>query len=446
MIGRIALAAAIASEGLAFYTIAEWLAAGFPAGQHETIPAIGFATIALVAFAVPRAVQWLDLRPAPEAAVLALAAYVVIYGALRLQFAGDFALWDLGWMVDFVRDPGEVLNNRGPVIAGALFVIILWARAALRSGQDIELETLVRSVTLPFVVVTAVVALSVYTERAGIVGRAGAAYYVVAILSLALAQLSLSGTTFGELRAGGAVATLLALTLGAASACVVLFWLVFGVIGPVVGPILERAAFLLVIAILTPFAWTLEFVLSHLLGESNPFPSITLPEGVQGAAERSPDESTSTAARSGIYAVRILMLLLALSIVAAIVAFYTRIRRRAGRPAPDGEASSAGGSFREDASAALRSLFRRGGHPAQSPGSSEARRLYLAMIEQARREGVVREPADTPDEIVPRVAAVIEPPVARAITDAFVQSRYAGREPGASLVAELQRRWTGRRT
>ncbi|MGD9935485.1 MAG: DUF4129 domain-containing protein [Dehalococcoidia bacterium] len=445
MIGRVAIAAAVASEALAFYTVAEWIAAGFPEGRHETFPAIAYVALALIAFSVPRAVQSLDLRPGPSAAVLGVSAYVALYGLIRLQFAGDFELWNLSWMADFVRDPGATLENRGSVVAGVIIAVALWARSALRSGQDIELAALVRSVTAPFVIVTAVVAMSAYSERVGIVGRGGAAYYVVAILSLAFAQVSLSGATFGELRAGGTVLTLLIGTFGAAVACVVVFWLVFGIIGPVIGPIIEQTIFLILTAILTPIAWVLEFVLSRLLGDGNALPDIAVPDAIQERASDDPDSAASPAERGGIYAARIFMLFVGLAVLAIVIAFYTRLRRHINRPPLEGDASQLSGAFREDMSSLLRSMFRRG-HADPGTASSEARRLYLSMVEQARKDGIGREPADTPEEIVPRVAAVYEPLIARDITDAFIQSRYAGREPDAARLADLQRRWSQRRT
>ncbi|MCA9829309.1 MAG: DUF4129 domain-containing protein [Dehalococcoidia bacterium] len=446
MIGRVAIATAVASEALAFYTVAEWFAAGFPEGRNETFPALTLVALALIAFSLPRAVQALELKPGPSAAVIGIVAYVVLYGLIRLQFSGDFAIWNLSWMADFVRDPGATLENRGSVVAGVLIAIAVWARASLRSGQDIELAVLVRSVTVPFVIVTAVVALSAYSDRVGIVARGGAAYYVVAIVSLAFAQLSLSGATFGELRAGGTVVTLLAATLGAAAACVVVFWLVFGIVGPIIGPIIEETIFIVLTAILTPIAWVLEFILSRLLGDATAIPDITVPDAIKERAGEDPHSAASPAERGGIYAARIFMLVLGLVILAGVVAFHTRLRRRMAAPAVEGDASSLGGAFTDDLSGLLRSMFRRGHATPSGTASSEARRLYLAMVEQARKDGIDRDPADTPEEIVPRVAAVYEPLVAREITDAFIQSRYAGREPDPARLAELQRRWAQRRS
>lgn len=446
MIGRVAIAAAVASEALAFYTVAEWVAAGFPEGNHHTFPAVAYVALALLAFSIPRTVQSLDLRPGPSAAVLGVSAFVALYGLLRLQFAGDFALWDFGWAADFVRDPGATLEGQGPVLAGTLVAVALWARSAMRSGQDIELAALIRSVTVPFVVVTAVVALSAYSERVGIVARGGAAYYAVAILSLAFAQLSLSGATFGELRAGGTVATLLLATLGAVIACVAVFWVVFGLVGPIIGPIIEQAIFVTLTVILTPIAWVLEFILSRLLGGGNALPDVAVPETIQERAAEDPDSAVSPAERGGIYAARIFMLLVGIGVLAIIVAFYTRLRRRIAHPPLPGDASQLSGAFRGDLSSMLRSMFRRDGSASRGSASSEVRRLYLTMVEQARKDGIERDPADTPNEIVPRVARVYEPAVTRDITEAFNQSRYAGREPDAAQVAELQRRWSERRS
>ena len=443
MIARVALVAAIASEGLAFYTVAEWFAAGYPEGSHDAIAGFAFVGIALIAFFVPRFLQTLDLRPRLASALMALIAYVTIYGLIRVQFAGDFAIWDLSWVVDFVKDPSATLEGQAPLLVGTLLVVALWARSAYRSSFDVELENLPKAVSVPFMVVTAVLVLSVYTERTGEVARAGAAYYVVAVLALAMGQLSLSGASFGEVRAGGTVATLILATVGVTVGLVTLFWLVFGIIGPVVGPILGDIIFYTLTIILTPIAWVMNAVFSFLLGDLAGLDQIQLPDQgtVEDMAEENEGEDPNAAQKSGIFLVRVLMLLFTFGVLALVVAWFTRLRRRSRGNGLDGDASGIGGAFQDDMRSLFGSLFRRKGDEPPVSGSTAMRKLYIEVLNDASTRGVSRDPDETPAEIAPKLSGTFHASVTDEITAAFMQSRYAGREPDARTVAELERRW-----
>lgn len=443
MIGRIALVAAVASEGLAAYVVAEWFAAGYGEGNHHATPALGFCAVVLAAFFVPRLVEWLDLRQRPAMAIIGAAAYLTLYGIVRVQFAGDFAIWDLSWVVDFVRDPGGTMEGNAHVLVGTLLLVGVWARGAQRSAADVELEALPRSVTLPFIVVTAIVAISVYTERAGEVARAGAAYYVVAMLGVALGQLSLSGASFGDLRAGGTVFALFAGTLGAAIACVAVFWVVFGLIVPVAGPWVETAIFYTVTGIVWPFAWVLDKLFTFLFGDLASFEGLSLPEPqtLVEQGEREGESAPGPVERGGIYATRILMLAAVLGGIALLVAWLTRLRNRARRAAADGQATSLAGAFREDVRSLVGSLFRRDTASRGRVPSTPARRLYMEVLERASSTGLQRHADETPSEIAPRLSSAFHTSVTDEITAAFLLSRYAGREPDPRIVAELERRW-----
>ena len=443
MIARIALVAAVASEGLAFYTVAEWFAAGYQEGEHHAVHGIVFVAIALIAFFVPRFIQSLDLRPRVATTLMAIVAYVTIYGVIRWHFAGDFAIWDLSWLVDFVKDPGATLEGQSPLLVGTLLIVSLWGRSAYRSSTDVELENLPKAVGIPFIVVTSVLVLSVYTERSGEVARAGAAYYFVAVLALAMGQLSLSGASFGDVRAGGTVATLILGTVGVAVACVFVFWLVFGLIGPIIGPALGHALFVTLTVILTPVAWLFDAVFSFLLVDLAGLDNVQLPTpgDIQDTAETNPDDEPNAVQKGGVYATRILMLLVALGLIALVIAWLTRLRRRGGRTGLDGEATGIAGAFQDDVRSLFGSMFRRSKRDSGVSGTTAMRQLYVQVLGDAAAKGVERQPDETPTEIAPRLTGTYHNAVTDEITAAFLQSRYAGREPDPRTVADLEQRW-----
>ena len=57
MIARQAVVASIATDALAFYVLAEWMAAGYAENQHAP-GAWAFLIVALAAFGVPRIASW----------------------------------------------------------------------------------------------------------------------------------------------------------------------------------------------------------------------------------------------------------------------------------------------------------------------------------------------------------------------------------------------------
>ncbi|MCC7366505.1 MAG: DUF4129 domain-containing protein [Dehalococcoidia bacterium] len=442
MIRNVAVVASVMAEALAVYTVAELLAASDGDGRG-TVPAVLFVLTALVAFGVIRLADELDLggRAAPLA--IGLVAFVVLYGSLRISFAGDAAIWQLGWVVDFLGNAGDVLDRGAHTIFPAMLLIGLWARSALRANDDVELESMPRTVGIPFVLVTGVVILGAATDRSGEVARAGIVFYGLAVLALACSQLALSGATFGELRAGGVTAALLGGTAAVVVVCVVVFGLAFGVLRPIIGPPLGAVTEFILLVVLVPPAWVLEHLLRWLLQDAQ-FPELSADIAEQ-AGEAGGEEAAgepSTAREVGNFAMRIVALVVGVAAVALVVAWFSRLRRRVRVHPETPVASAVAGSVRDDLAGLWRGLFRRGGERSRVPAdATPAERLYLEALAAAERAGDPREAAETPEEYAPRLRAALHTPVADDITAAFEQARYAGRPPDPGTVAELERRW-----
>ncbi len=446
MIARIAAIAAISSEALALYVVAELFAAGYSEGDRHALPAVAFVAVALVAFGLPRLVASLELAPRVAGALTAAVAYVMIYGALRISEAGDFAIWDLSWIADFVRDAGEALDGSAPAVMGAIFLVAMWARSAARAANEVELEGTARSVSAPLVMVTAILIISAYTDRSGEIGRAGAAYYAVTLIALACSQLALSGATFGELRAGGTTALLIGGTFAVTVVGAFIFWIVFGIVGPIVGPPAERALATIFTVVLTPPAWLIE-QLFRLIFRNGGFELDALQalQDSRGQIEEGPKEDATAAQKAGGYLFRFVVLAVALAVVVGVVAWYTRFRRRAQRRPEDPGHSSSSGSLTDDLRGLFGSLFRRGSSRPGPAGPSAAQRLYLEVLATAEKTGHAREPSVTPDEFAPSLQDAFHAAVTDDITAAFEDARYGGREPDARVIAELEQRWRDHR-
>lgn len=442
MIRTVATLATVAADALLLSVVAAWAGAAYTDDQH-VVNGFLFVATAFAAYGVVWLGDELDLRPPKGPIFVAVAAFVVLYGSLRITFGGDFALWDFGWVGDFMTRAQATLRDGSDVIPGTILLVAAWVRGAMRANEEVELELVPRAVGVPFVIVTGILVLGAPTDSAGEIARAGAAFYAVAVTALACSQLAMSGATFGDLRAGGITATLLGGTVVVTLGCVVVFGIVFGFLASALGPALGKGIEWVLLVVLTPPAWVLQHLFALLLSGWDP------PEGLENirgeignVAERDQENDPSRATLIGVFFLRILALLIVAAVVAGVIAWYSRLRRRVKTNPEEGVVSAVAGGIGEDAASLLRRLFRRGGdRPAPARGATEAERLYHTVLQRAQHAGEVREPGVTPEEFAPRLRETLHTPVTDDITQAFEESRYAGRPPDAVRVAELERRW-----
>ncbi len=443
MIAAIAVIGAIAAEALALYTLAELFGAGFEPGRHA-VSGVSFVVVALVAFGIPRLVQWVaGSGTRAYTAAIGLVA-LLWYSVLRIEFAGDLAIWDFGWLNDIVSDSQAASKGNGDVVIGAMMLFALCARSTFRSAAEVDMELIPRYVGFPFVAVTILVVVGAATDNAGAIARAGAGFYAVAVVTLALSQLALSGATIGAVRAGGITGALLGGTLIATIGCVAVFGLIFGIVAPALGPPLGAVIEKVLTIVLTPPAWLLEKLFRALFSGSNPFSQVQLTEFVidnAGRANDGPKESESPWSKFGAMAFRILALALVTAIATGILFLVMALRRRLQPGTAGGPSASSSGSLRDDAGAFMRRLFSRRNPAGYGTPPSEAVRLYRDVLTRAESRGYQRAAAETAEEFLPKLHTAFETNVTDDITAAFEEARYAGREPDAATVGDLRRRW-----
>jgi hypothetical protein len=434
-----AAVAAVLAEALALYVVAEWIASGYAEGRHA-VAWWGFVTVALVAFGLPRLAEWLALSRRATYVLFGVVAYVVIYGILRIEYAHDLALWDLSWIGDFAGDSDAAVGEGAHAGVAAFLLLGLWARESTRSALEVDLEALPRSLGPLFATVTIVAILGAMTDRAGEVGRGAAGFYAVAVSALAFSQLSLSGATIGEVRAGGITATLLGGTIAVTVVCVGVVALLLGVVGPIVGPPLSAAVGGILAAILTPPAWALEWLFRHILSDKPldlPVQNLTRQPGEDPQPEGKQHWGAVDFLAAGFRSVLILVLLVG---AAGVVMYFMRLRRRAGDREEAGPVRSSAGTIREDLASLFRSL-RPGSRAGGLGPSAGAARLYREVLQRAERTGHPRQPAETPSEFAPTLNTAFHASVTDEITAAYEQARYAGREPDSAALTALERRW-----
>lgn len=440
MIAALAAIAAVASEALAVYTGSELVTAGYSDGQHS-VSAFALVAVALLAYAWPGIQASAGLKPSQGVAATVAVAFVAIYGTLRAEFAGDFALWDFGWVRDFMKASAETAEGGSSAAFAAFLLVVIWTRSWIRSADEMEFEVLPKTIVIPFAAVTLFMVIGAPGAHASEVGRAGAAFYATAVLALVCAQLAQSGTTFGELRAGGVTAALLAGVAGAVVACVALFGLLFGIFGEAVGAAVWFVVRIVLTVVLVPFAWLFGVVANALIGEGKMELERELPERLELPAKE-PGGGSSLFESIITYGLRGLLLLAAIALLLGLVALVAALRRRYRRRTSAERPASAG---RLERDGLFRWPFARRHSPASPAHGGGILRLYRRVLDDAGRRGALRGPHETPDEFAPTLVSTFHAPVTNDITLAFEEARYGGREPPAESVADLERRWLERR-
>lgn len=438
MIRVAAVLGAVIAESLALYTLAEWAAAGYDV-DRRTVGWYSFVLVALVAYALPRVTEWFALSNRAATITFFVTAYVVVYGILRLVYAEDFALWDLSWIASFINDSDIAVGEGFHAFFTGILLLGLWARQSTRSAFDMDLEAMPRAIGPVFLVVTGVAVLGALTDRSGEVGRGAAAFYAVAIMTLACSQLALSGASLPDIQAGGIAATLLGGVAAATVAAVALAALLLTLFGPIIGPPLGRGVDLLLTAILTPPALLLSWFFDLLFPDTLDLSRTVIVDRGAGREDGEPNDPSALAEASAA-GFRSLIIFAIILGAGALVLYFARVRRKVQQREEDGPVRATVGSLGDDFSSLWRSLRRRS---ASAPlnNTTGVTRLYREMLDSAEATGNARRPAETPHEFAPTLQETFHRPVTDEITHAFEQSRYAGREPDTATLAALERRW-----
>ena len=117
-----------------------------------------------------------------------------------------------------------------------------------------------------------------------------------------------------------------------------------------------------------------------------------------------------------------------------------RLRRRARELRPADESATGAGSLGDDLRSLLGSLFRRGERH-RSDGAAGVSRLYLEVLARAERDARPKLIGETAGEFAPVLSETFRTDVTDDITHTFEQARYAGREPDARTLRDLEQRW-----
>ncbi len=447
MIGLLSILAATVAESLAFYCAAEMFANGYDVDRTGAFApaAFTFATVALVGYALPRLGTELALSRRNALIVIGVISYVVLYGAMRIEFSSDLMLWDWSWVADFLSSAEKSSEDGAPAIFGGALLILCFARGVWRGGDDLELESVPARLGPWLVLVLILVIFNAGSGRAALVGRGAAAFFSFAVIAMALSQSALSGATIGRARAGSVTGMLLLGTVGATLVGLLVFGVIVGLFGDEIGAfiytVVDAAAYVILTPIALALAWFFHLIIPEGTMSQLADPSTFNPADAEPDATDEMQGDEPAWQRLLRFAVRLGVLGIAAAVVIGLLIVVIRLKRRGAALRESEAVHSSAGSLGADLAAGLRSLFSRGGGSGARIERDGIYRLYATVLEDAERRGVSRPASRTPEEHAPALAAAYRASVTDEITVAFEHARYAGRETDARLVADLQSRW-----
>ena len=442
MIPFVALLGVLGAEGLAMYAVGELIAAGYGSGSPGAVGWWGFVLVALAGYGLPRVAEAAGLIERRATAAIAIVGLGLIFVIVRVTY-GDAPVWDFRWLSGFISDTGSGSKAGGQAIIGACLLATIWLRSVNRSADGIDLQLVPKDLGVPLIAVTGIIVLGAMFGRGGEVGRAGAAFYAVAVVALACSQLARSGVSLEDKEAGEIVGALLGGTAIAVLASLVVVTIGLGLLGPLIGPPLAAAVNETLTIVLTPFAWAMEKLFRALAGNHTQWPKID-PASLKPGGDLKPGQESNRnpVENGGLILFRALLIVAICAAAYMVFRWVTRLRNRIREEAAAVDGSVPSGTLREDLGGIFRGLFRRGGGSSRSSGpETRVGRLYRDVLERSERAGRPRSPSRTPTEFAPELRQALQAPVTDEITRAFEHARYAGREPSAAEIDDLERRW-----
>lgn len=445
MIASLAVVATLAAEALAIYTVGELIAATYP-DERSTAAVSPFIILALtmVAFALPRAVAAILPRGRAAQAAMGAITFLVVYGAFRIEFAGDLAIWDFVWIRDFIAHGVETVELPRPV-TGSIIIVVAWIRATWRSLTDIEFESTPRQLAGPAGIVIVASILGAASPHDDLIARGAVAFFAVALVALAFSQSALSGATFGDIRAGTITTTLLVGSALAAVAGVVVIGLAFGILaGPLTDALVGAARVVLFVTV-TPIVIVAQWFVGLFNFEAGVF---NPPEGNGNTGEPPEDEveDRGTAERWVLALFRAAGVGVGLVALVGVIVLFMGRWRRYHRASGADVAVSSSGSLTEDLGSLFANMFRRRHDAAAAESSDRVVRLYQRILRAAHELGHDRAPGETPAEFAPELRATFATPVTDDVTHALEADLYGSRALPEAAVAALEGRWENRRS
>ena len=414
-------------------------------------PMIVVLVLAFAAFGLMRVLARSDLPAAARAAAGVSGSIIAVTVGVQVSLA-DGAPWEGGILAGIVGEVGlaEFVTNpdvdrlRG--VSRTVTVVgltVLWLRFLFAGRGAVTFDRVLRSFGVGFAVVVAAVLFG-HAAGADVAGALVLPYFVIASLALATAHAARAPEDDTAVRRDAPWAVSVIGTIGVLAAIALVFGLLMLVDAQrAFDPIGRAAAWLItgvLIIVLTPIAWVVEWVLGSLIGE------VELQQVGRDLQEASSAEDEEV--RDGVFrfpgwlpdAIRGF----AVAVILVLLYRVGLLLFRRGRRDTEEEYTEVRGSSQ---SSSLASLFgrmvprprSRGGESWDWLAQSRAYQLFARMLNDAGARGVDRAEGQTPIEFGDDAGRRLLAPPFPDIAHTFDRTRYGRHAPDAGSLDDLER-------
>ena len=413
-------------------------------------PIIVVLALAFAAFGLMRVLAMSDLPAAARAAAGVSGSIIFVTAGIQVALA-DGAPWEGGILAGIVGEVGaeEFVTNpdvdrlRG--VSRTVTVVgltVLWLRFLFAGRGAVTFDRVLRSFGVGFAVV---VGATLFGHAAGadVAGALVLPYFVIASLALATAHAARAPEDDTAVRRDAPWAVSVIGTVGVLAAIALLFGLLMLIDAQrAFDPIGRAAAWLLtwvLIIVLTPIAWAVEWVLGSLIGDVE----------IQQVGRDLQEASSAEDAEAGDGVIQFPGWLpdairgFAVAIILVLLYRVGLLLFRRGRSSTEEAYAEVRGSSQ---SGSLASLFRRvvprprrgGGESWDWLSQSRAYQLFARMLTDAGARGVDRAEGQTPIEFGDDAGRRLVAPPFADIAQTFDRTRYGRHEPDAGSLDDLE--------
>jgi hypothetical protein len=440
----------IAMEALWVYAAVAFVVAATVGGGKPTL--LGVLVVVGGSFGLSRFLQGTVMSVTTMRIVGATLSLLIFYAVVRIDFYGNFAMWDFHWLDALVNHTHAALGSgtKGSTAVVAVpALMFFWMRGILAGQQTTTFEDVLSSFAVGFGVIAVVlVSAAALDELPRSIELIAVPYVAIGLMALGLQHAAQATDSFEReftpawlLTVMGAVGVMALIALifvlidlgtvrdGLLAVGYGIGWVFAGIVAIIAWPV-------------TKFLEGVFWLLAHL-SIYDAFKDA--PPQVVEQSDRVGDQSNQGEGglpgwvdhlvRYGIAT----FLFAGLAVVTALL--FQRFQRKP-EAGDDRESVYTEGRLAADLGNWLGSVFRRrGGRRVEA--SEPVRRLYFDMLTKAEARGVQRSPTETPLDLAPRLQSTFRSEAPVEITTLFDDVRYGALPADEEEVRRLRAQFEG---
>jgi hypothetical protein len=377
---------------------------------------------------------------------------LVFYAVVRIDFYGDFAMWDFRWLDRLVNETHAALDAEtkgATAILGVPLLAFFWMRGILAGQQSVTFEDVLSSFAMGFGVIASVLVFGSLVDKLPRgVELIAVPYVAVGLMALGLQHASQATDSFEReftpvwliaISSAVAVMGLVALVFvlvdfgtardGLGYMATGIGWVFAGIVALMAWPVIK---------FFEGIFWLMDFVIGGLDAREEP-----PPQALPGSDEVGSQEGRGSVLPDWVdHLVRYVMASIVIVTITVILGLLFQRFQKRPESSDNKESVYTDGRLAADLGNLIGSLFhRRGGREVRA--NEPVRRLYFEMLAAGEARGVQRRPTDTPLDLAPRLQSTFRSETPGEITGLFDDVRYGGFEAEEDEVRRLRTQWEG---